>query len=108
MALSRGQKIALGSIAAAALLVGGYLWWKQKQAAKTATPALPSTPPVGTKTVATPTTTPVSGVTPLTDVLGFQKWYNAQGFKPALVEDGINGVMTSAAYAKYATQYLKK
>jgi hypothetical protein len=103
MALSRGQKIALGSIAGAALLVGGYLWWKQKQAAKIATPALPSPSPV-----ATPTTTPVSGVTPLTDVLGFQKWYNVQGFKPALVEDGINGSMTGAAYTKYATQYLKK
>lgn len=104
MALTKGQKIALGVLAAAGLTTAIILWLKQRKDKKSTLPA--------TKTPVT--TTPMTSTNPVTaiptsqayDVMAFQKWYNVKGFKPRLVEDGIAGAMTTPAYVQYGKQFL--
>lgn len=114
MSLSTGQKIAFAVLALGALSVGGYLWWKKKKD-ETLNAVSPTTSGAQQATqtpVSTPTSQPVnqptSNTSSLTDVVGFQNWYNSKGFKPKLAADGILGPLTSAAYAKTVVQYLKE
>ncbi len=45
-----------------------------------------------------------SGTTP-GEIKSFQAWYNSKGYTPKLAVDGVNGPMTSAAIAKYGSQF---
>lgn len=107
MSLSTGQKVAFGLLALGALGFGGYLWWKKKKSStSTTTPTATNTTSTAVAPVTTQTST--SGIPALSDVTGFQNWYNSKTFILKLVVDGILGPLTSSAYAKAGAQYLKE
>ena len=119
MTLSTGQKIAIGVFVLGAAGLGIYIWHKNKK---------PKTPDDSVVAVATNApasaspatkTTPVASIPqtipPLTDVLGFQKWFNSKNFQNhfgkgayKLVEDGTSGVLTDGAYKQTFAQYLQE
>lgn len=105
----KNKKILL--ITSAILLISGavgYWLWKRKKDKKVEETPLAEQPTTETTTT---TPTPSIGVNAIedkpSDVLGFQQYANSKGWSPKLVEDGIYGRKTTAAWNKLGADYKK-
>ena len=103
----RTKKILL--ISTSVLLIAGgifWLWWRNRPKKEetltdgTTNETIGDSGNLGTTTTTTTPTKP-------SNVLSFQKFANSKGYTPKLVEDGIWGSKTSAAWNVWGSEYEK-
>jgi hypothetical protein len=107
----KNKKILL--ISSAVLLIGGaigYWLWKRKKdfiAEETPMAEKPSTETSIAQTTPTSLGTSTSVEDKPANVLAFQRYANSKGWSPRLVDDGIWGSKTRAAWAKWGADFKK-
>jgi hypothetical protein len=96
-------------ITSAILLIGGgigYWLWKRKKDFKAEETPMAEQPSAETPIAqTTPTSTTVEDKP--ANVLAFQRYANSKGWSPKLVDDGLWGSKTKAAWAKWGAEYKK-
>jgi hypothetical protein len=107
----KNKKILL--ITSAILLIGGgigYWLWKRKKdfiAEETPMAEKPSAETPIAQTTPTSSGTSTSIEDKPANVLAFQQYANSKGWSPKLVEDGLWGSKSRAAWAKWGAEYKK-
>jgi peptidoglycan hydrolase-like protein with peptidoglycan-binding domain len=100
--------VGLGS----SLLIGGGLFWYYRNRKKANDAKMEDDYKYQTEninpefnTLPSSSSTKPSSTWSKSETLAFQKWHNNKGYTPKLVEDGIYGSKTDAAFKKYGQAY---
>lgn len=110
--MANKSKKALLIISSLILIGGGIGYWlwkrnKDKKAEETPMAEQPSTETPIAQTTTTSTGTSTSVEDKPANVLAFQRYANSKGWSPRLVDDGIWGSKSRAAWAKWGAEYKK-